>query len=243
MISGEPIEESDIMYQDDLVCILRPDIKKGIIIWSRYIQPSDMDSLCILGLKTGEQLQSEGVNFNRNIYHPYIFFRAPYYSRPIDYSTIETEIISSYGEKIEMESRVFIRVDPDKTFVFSSEIRVKMPNPFFHITDGHLMSNNEFLITHSKDIMKREDIRFKDLKCSYYNAELEKSKKTLSQYLTIIKENEMKTSMPDIYDLYSSKKVNTSYVLYPFDIYPIERNSEILVSIPHLTPEYFVFCT
>lgn len=73
MISGEPIEENDIMYQDDLVCILRPDIKKGIIIWSRYIQPSDMDSLCILGLKTGEQLQSEGVNFNRNIYHPYIF--------------------------------------------------------------------------------------------------------------------------------------------------------------------------
>ena len=130
MISGEPIKENDIMYQDDLVCILRPDIKKGIIIWSRYIQPSDMDSLCILGLKTGEQLQSEGVNFNRNIYHPYIFFRAPYYSRSIDYSTIETEIISSYGEKIEMESRVFIRVDPDKTFVFSSEIRVKMPNPF-----------------------------------------------------------------------------------------------------------------
>lgn len=26
--AGEPIEQSDIMYQDDLVCILRPEVKK-----------------------------------------------------------------------------------------------------------------------------------------------------------------------------------------------------------------------
>lgn len=30
--AGEPIKESDIMYKDDLVCILKPEVKKGIII-------------------------------------------------------------------------------------------------------------------------------------------------------------------------------------------------------------------
>ena len=113
----------DIMYQDDLVCILRPYIKKGIIIWSNYTQPPNMDSLLILGLKTGKKLKEEGVDFGRSKIHPYIFFRAPYLSADIDYSTIETEIISSFGQELlerNYETKVFIRVDPDKTFVFSS---------------------------------------------------------------------------------------------------------------------------
>ena len=50
--------QCDIMYQDDLVCILRPNVKKGIIIWTHFTQPAGMDSLCNLGLKTGKQLQT-----------------------------------------------------------------------------------------------------------------------------------------------------------------------------------------
>ena len=49
---GAPIEESDIMYQDDLVCILKPEVKKGIIVLTNYEQPPNTESLCILGLKT-----------------------------------------------------------------------------------------------------------------------------------------------------------------------------------------------
>src|SRR6056300_761293 len=114
--AGEPIEQSDIMYQDELVCILKPNIKKGIIVWTHYTQPEEMDSLCNLGLKTGKQLQNEGIYFGRTEIHPYIFFRAPYYSRDIDYTSVETEIISSYGEgQIGTGPRAFIRVDPDKT--------------------------------------------------------------------------------------------------------------------------------
>jgi hypothetical protein len=48
--AGEPIEQSDIMYQDDLVCILRPEVKKGIIVWTHFTQPAEMGSLCELGL-------------------------------------------------------------------------------------------------------------------------------------------------------------------------------------------------
>ena len=202
------------MYQDELVCILKPDVKKGIIIWTNYKQPKNMDSLCISGLKTGQQLSKEGVEFGRSVKHPYIFFRAPYYSRDIDYTSVETEITSSYGTgQIGIEQRVYIRVDPDKTFVFSSEIR-----PRYNYNELYL----------------------------YY------SKKTLTNYLEIIKNNiEIKKAFEHgkeqiMYNLFSSEaqlfpiKANPQL---PFDDNPINRNSEILVSIPHLTPDFFVLCT
>jgi len=229
----------DIMFQDDLVCILQPNIKKGIIIWSNYIQPPNIDSLSILGLKTGKKLNEEGIDFGRSKIHPYIFFRAPYLSADIDYSTIETEIISSYGhsrseaarqpgrrcsriscagqELLERvnEPKIFIRVDPDKTFVFSSEIRVN----FYNEADTKIFD----------------------------------SKKKLSEYLRIIKTNleienifskkQNKPKQKILYNLFSSKAKlfpNTTNPGKLFSNVPINRNSEILVSIPHLTSNYFV---
>ena len=204
----------DIMYQDDLVCILRPYIKKGIIIWSNYTQPANMPSLLTLGLKTGKKLKEEGVDFGRSKIHPYIFFRAPYLSADIDYSTIETEIISSFGKELlerDNETKVFIRVDPNKTFVFSSEIRVN----FFNEADTKIFN----------------------------------SKKKLSEYLTIIKTNleietlESNKNNKILYNLLSSKAkifLNKTKPDKLFSKAPINRNSEILVSIPHLTPDYFV---
>jgi hypothetical protein len=238
----EPIEQSDIMYQDELVCILRPNVKKGIIVWTHFTQPVGMDSLCNLGLKTGKQLQEEGIDFGRSKIHPYIFFRAPYYSRNIDYTSVETEINSSYGEgQIGIKSRVFIRVDPDNTFVFSSEIRAKISGVYFHISDGHLITKQELSLTHSKFLMPYTDERYRKLYNEYYNSEINKSKKTLSEYLIIIKENERIPGK--IYNLYSSRKELSRSSIYPYDSEPIEKNSEILVSIPHLTQDYFVLCT
>ena len=213
------IEPSDIMYKDDLVCILRPDVKKGIIVWTHFTQPTGMDSLCNLGLKTGKQLQEDGIDFGRSKIHPYIFFRAPYYSRNIDYTSVESEINSSYGEgQIGIKSRAFIRVDPDNTFVFSSEIRD--------------------IFTHSGWDGKE-------------NTMINNSKKTLSKYLEIINNNReiienVKPGKKIWYNLFTSEAV-----LFPIDAHPeepfddeqIQRNSEILVSIPHLTPNYFVLCT
>jgi hypothetical protein len=242
----QPINDEDIMYQDDLVCILNPHVKKGIIVWTHFTQPAGMDSLCNLGLKTGKQLQREGIDFGRSKIHPYIFFRAPYYSRDIDYTTVEREIHSSYGEgQIGTEPRVFIRVDPDRTFVFSSEIRANIPTVYFHISDGHLITKKELSSTHSKFFMPSTDERYRKLYNEYYNHEINKSKKTLSEYLVIIKENELRPG-PRTYDLHSSRKVRKVLIdssEYPYNQYPIERMSEILVSKPHLTPDYFVLCT
>lgn len=195
------------MYQDDLVCILKPNVKKGIIVWHKY--PKGIDILSE-GLKTGQQLHSEGIDFGRSKIHPYIFFRAPYYSNPIDYTSVKTEIESSYGE-LGTEPRIFIRVDPDKTFVFSSEIRVNFT------TD--------------------------DEQKSY----LEKSKKPLSEYLNIIRDNLLiEDIIPHgkkrLYNLITGK-ASLSLITnrnQTFSDVPTNRNSEILVSVPHLTQDFFV---
>jgi hypothetical protein len=206
------IIDDDIMYMDSLVCILKPEVKKGIIVFSGYVQPQGMDSLYNLGLKSGKKLHEEGVDFGRTKIHPYIFFKAPYYSNVIDYTTVKTEIASSYGEEhSDTTKRVFIRVDPNRTFTFSSEIRVK----YF---------DNQQLF-------------------------LDKSKKSLSDYLKIINNN--KTTIKNVqcdqqilYNLFSSeaKLFPKTWTLDPlfFDKHLINRNSEILVSIPHLTSNYFV---
>lgn len=235
------ILKDDILYQDDLVCILKPEVKKGIIVWTNYRQPSGIDSISKIGLKTGKKLAEEGIDFGRSIYHPYIFFRAPYYSNEIDYQSIEKEIESSYGFKSN-PSQVYIRVDPEKTYVFSSEIRARMPTPVFHIDDGRLLSQTEIKKTHCKFFMPKEHNDYKSLYQEYYDNQINKSKKTLSQYLEIIKYNELYDY--NTYNLFSSLKVNMKgRIVYPYDTTPINRNSEILVSIPHLTPNYFVKCT
>lgn len=214
-IGGTKIEEADIMYQDELVCILHPEVKKGIIVFTSYNQPHT-ESLCNLGLKTGKLLHEEGVYFYRGVFHPYIFFKAPYYANTIDYSTPEREIISSYGEGIIIPGRVFIRVDPEKTFVFSSEIRA-LYNPPLRVNSPEYLFEKE--------------------------RKVNLSKKTLSKYLDIIKQNETVKGYDFMYHLYSSLKVPKREIVYPFDTSPINRNSEILVSLPHLTPDYFVLCT
>lgn len=216
----EPIKDKDIKYKDDLVCILHPEVKKGILIRTNYVQPlGAAERLCNSGLKTGKLLNEQGISFDQTIYHPYIFFRAPYYSTPIDYSSVDSEIRSVYGDNSEKESSMaYIRIDPEQTYVFSSEIR----NIFKH------------------------SVWYKNV-----DTVIQKSKKTLSQYLKIIDENRIVQQQSDPnkkiwYNLFSSQAVSLSihhHPVEPFDAEPIERNSEILVSIPHLTPDYFVKCT
>ena len=67
-------------------------------------------------------MAEEGIEYHTKIKHPYIFFRAPYFNNDIDYSTKHTEISSLYGI-LPTNTYAFIRVDPDKTYVYASELR------------------------------------------------------------------------------------------------------------------------
>jgi hypothetical protein len=231
MPSPGPILPEDVLFQDSDVCILKPNVKKGILIFTDYTQPKDGKSLCESGLKTGAQLKQEGIEFGGSVFHDYIFFRAPYFPNEIDYESIESEIESSFGEGMsEVRSRVWIRVDPQKTYVYSSEIRAKY-DPY-------------------------ESGGFEDKFASSYpplsiEVMIKNSRKTMTEYLRIIRENEktlagLKPDQRPFYNLYSSKVqlFPSKYMLsYPWDDSPIHMNSEVLVRIPHLTPNYFVKCT
>lgn len=117
------------------------------------------------------------------------------------------------------DPKVFIRVDPDNTFVFSSEIRNINKHPQYHETRD-----------------KDETI-------------IKQSKKTLSEYLKKLEYNEKIIAKQDekiLYNLLTSEakafkmRVN---VRSPFDEQPIEKNSEILVSTEYLDQKHFVHCT
>lgn len=222
MASPKYITKDDIIHETPFVRILHPECKKGILIYTNYKQPENAPSITETGLKTGEQLHKEGISYGRqDYYHPYIFFRAPYHSKPIDYSSIETEIISSYSSQLLNEpNKIFIRVDPNNTYVFSSEIRGK----YFP--------------------------KYKYGSKEYTNAvesEVNKSKKTLEKYLRIIEENKLKTfynKTQNFYNLYSSRIIEMpiySRFSYPIDDNDISKHSEILVDIPHLTPDCFAY--
>jgi hypothetical protein len=203
-------EGEDILFQDDDVCILKPNVKRGILVASRH-DKKYLKDIFVNGLRSGQQLKKDEVEYGRSTAHPYIFFRAPFYSREINYDSINTEIISSFGDTYTRDQKsvfMFIRVDPDRTYVYSSELRVK-----------------------------------------YYGEEsmVRNSRKTLSEYLAIIKQNEtmeklITSETKVLYDLFSSKAKIFSKMATYSDAYcdcPINRNSEILVRMPYMSMKYF----
>ncbi len=218
---SEKILDSDIKYSDDKVTILHPHVKKGVLIVTFFTPPSSGEDLKKTGLKTGKKLYEEGKDFGRSKIHPYIFFRAPFCgdSLELDYEKHKQELYQNYDDIFTKFTHLFphyiaIRVDPDKTKVYSSEMRTQ----------------------------KFEKGKFE--------TEYKRSEKTMTEYLKVIKKNALIENTYITHNVYynlitcekklfDKKKIKPSY---PFDGAPIERNSEVLVQVSHLTPDYFVDC-
>jgi len=212
---------TDILYQDKDICILNPSSKRGVLVFSRYNE--QVTTICTDGLKTQAQLHKEGI-INKDVLHSYSFFRAPYLANDIDYTSIDTEILSSFGEDIapDKKNMVWIRVDPDKTYVYSSEIRARYRAP-------HYYGSQEYLDAMQIEVNESRKLMHKYLKILDSNSK-------------ILKEDGKKLN----YNLHTSKGKlvpKTIKTEYPYDHYPINTNSEILVRMPNLTPNYFVKCT
>ena len=203
----EHVTQEDILYQDYDVCILKPDVKKGVLIFSVVYDKNIFKD----GLKTGKQLKKEGIDFGRSMIHNYSFFRAPTFLQPT-----ENECSSL---------KVWIKVDPKQTFVYSSEIRAKF-GPLFRFGTPEYLDNLE--------------------------KEVSKSRKPMIEYFRILQENSLlideANANPDCiqkpwYNLFSSRVQmfpNTYNLQYPWDIENINENSEVLVRVNNLTPDFFV---
>ena len=129
---SDKILDSDIKYSDEKVTILHPHVKKGVLIVTFFTPPSSGEDLKKTGLKTGKKLREEGVEFGRSNIHPYIFFRAPLSGDCLE-SALETpkqELFRNYDDIFTKFGHLFpdyiaISVEPDKTKVYSSEMRTQ----------------------------------------------------------------------------------------------------------------------
>jgi len=201
------ITEEDVKYIDSYVCILHPYVNKGVIVWHSYDKKDGID-LEEDGIKSGYLLNKEKRNYGRITHYSHIFFRAP-----------DKEYVN-IGEFTKNKNRIYIRVDPDRTMIFSSEIRTRFrPCCYYPSPEYDLMIWNELL----------------------------KSQKTLREYFFIVEENEERIdkNIDDeiLYNLHTSRKCvipKNIHFGYPYDKNNININSEIIVFIQHLTKDYFV---
>ena len=212
------IKVEDISLKLPNITILKPNIKKGILIWTKFNEK--FPQIPKTGLKSRFRLVQEGLIEDNGPKHKCIFFKAPY-NKPlrIDYTSLKSEIECLYkypGFKLDddfYQNKVFIRIDPRTTYTFSSEIRDVFTYPEFY--------------------GKPEEIF--------------KSRKTMIDYLDIIEKNEKiikscpQGSLP-VFNLYTSQ-AHCFHIDYkcqvPYNPYKINVCSEVLADVEILDPEHF----
>lgn len=228
----------DILFQNSDVCILKPDSTRGIIIFtsvsSRFGKNSK--SVCEEGLFSYNELRKRhpeyklpnrsGAHINAS-HNDLIFFRAPYTN---DTTTFESSYGMTLEKMINKYSPTFatIRVDPEKTYVYSSEIRA-----IGKYTD----------LLQSRILMTDYLLKLKNMPKEYF-------KNGKDMYANIIKyekkfKNAPKVKFPTFnnFEGFSSFSEVESNSKYPeLKYFPIERNVEVVVKIPHIPPEWFVNC-
>ena len=115
---------SDILFQNNDICILKPDSPRGIVVFTR----SKSTNICTEGILSYNELRLRhpelGLTdrYHHDLSHDdLIFFRAPYNS---DTSTFETSY-DRISAKVDQYSPAIalIKIDPNNTFVYLSEAR------------------------------------------------------------------------------------------------------------------------
>jgi hypothetical protein len=183
-----------------------------------------MTSVCTEGLKSGAELKGESKKLDRSNAHPYIFFRAPYQSGPIDHTSIETEIASSYGKGPDFfryhppAQLVWIRVDPAKTYVYSSEARSGTT------TDDNVNNSRKTMAEYLDSI----------------SANAKEEKEPHQGQMAVYNQRTYKIDRwVPVEDVDDEGPRDLSW---PYTTTPIHTNSEVLVRLPLLSKDHFVRC-
>ena len=207
LVKNSEIFTDNVLYEDENVCILDPTSKRGVLVFHGSKYPD----LCNEDLLNGDELfKIKGIKISGYTDRSVIYFRAPY--APADEGL---DMEKYYPGGTPKANIAVIRVDPSKTYVFSSQIRI------------HMIS-----LVNTKD----------------YNNQINNSKKTMLEYFDVLRENakiKYEYGKKFFYNLFSSKKVafsSSNKPEYPLDENTIEYNSEILVKLPYIPKEWFVFC-
>ena len=214
------IVKSDILFKTPDVCVLKPYIKKGVVLFHRFYS-ENIDLVELIkkdGLKSGKILHQEGFDFGRSVYHNNIFFKAPFVSpKKINYSSVYTELTSIYPDLFDSkhtiqsapENYAIVRVDPTQTYVFSSEIRAL----YYGDEKTKLLNQSRLKLTDYFDIIEKNGY-------PNYNRNIKPMWHLINKQM-----------------YYFSNNVSLSKL---FTEFPIERNSEIIIERDVLKPEELV---
>ncbi len=124
----------DVLYQDENVCILKPDSPRGVVVF-HINSKGNTNTICSEGLLSFNELRRRNPQFglqkrkitgSHNADHDdIIYFRAPFTNDP-------TTFVSSFGQSPSnflkksghAQTIVLLKVDPFKTNVFYSQARI-----------------------------------------------------------------------------------------------------------------------
>lgn len=213
--------DTDVLYQDNRVCILKPNSKRGIEVFHR----SEYVNIVFSGLYSMDKLREVNPSLSKirckRRHDDTIFFKAPYNEKT---DTIEDSFGIDIHERMK-DKRVmaFIKIDPDKTFVYSSEIRV------------HYWNNQHILLERNRISFRRYMEIIKENK--------EFVKNTPPGYMCEWNIFDFRPSYRKI-PLRSNdcEEIPSDFNENPMTKYDISKQSEILVRIPHIPLNWMTRC-
>ncbi|MFH1462074.1 MAG: hypothetical protein ABIF12_03955 [bacterium] len=225
LVDNPEYDGSDVLYQDKNVCILDPSSKRGILIF--HESPSKKVSE---GLFCGKLIYEKKRAFvgMSNVVHDIIFFRGP------QFIANSGQLLEDYKFKQALPTIcpyiVMIKVDPEKTYVFSSVIRTLSKYRYKSRSEKFTIDYNKSKKTISEHFKKIEENK---------NA--------------VIKDEDMKID-EFFYNLHTSEKIslftycdlNKKEPKYPWlpqnQTGIVEWNSEVIIKLPYIPKEWFVSC-
>lgn len=226
----EEKEDNDILFQNDDVCVLKPDSPRGILIFSRvrlnkenYKTDEEFEeakrNICSEGVYSYNELKKQKPELGltsretHGDHDDLIFFRAPFTP---DITTFESAYECREPSDLNYVHdnhiiTVLLRIDPEKTFVYSSELRAKQP-------------------------------------AMIYN-----SRKPMMKYLEIIDKNKQiqrpninpfnYKMVANLFTYEQSYRLNNIKSVFPYmDYWNINRNTEVVVKIPHIPGNWLHSC-
>jgi hypothetical protein len=212
------MESSDILFENEDVCILHPASSRGILVFT----VSGTKKICTEGLFSYNELRKVHpelglANRSRAHHDPshndLIFFRAPYNTDTTSFETsfdgkTPKDIIKPIFSSDSQKAIAVIRIDPAKTFIYSSETRALG-------SYSDLMRSRIPMMEYLLRIRGHSSLR------PIY------PQKSCGNIITFEK------------GLFPS----TMNCSYPWKEYlPVERMAEVVVKLPHIPPSWFVSC-
>ena len=140
----------EVFFQDDDVCILYPQVKRGILVFSIF-NVVDVPAVYEEGLvSAAEFISRKDPDFKNNAIYDNddaIYFKAPFTYTDDNSLSLETYYQDNVVDKFATKGNnlFVIRIDPDKTYVYLPTIRTQVHNGKEQTSKPTRMTFNQYI--------------------------------------------------------------------------------------------------